>query len=134
MAKYIPLDALIAEIKERIKTYNKGYANGDDRRADALDILLHDPLTLVCIFFIAAEAFLLCVVMAEKSAPARTIKFFTADILSLLFSSFSCKNVVRGKARLRPQTAKNGTQYTPVFAFWYFAATENRARFRSRLF
>ena len=35
-------DALVAEIKERIETYNKGYANGDDKRADALDILLHD--------------------------------------------------------------------------------------------
>lgn len=37
---------LVAEIKERIETYNKGYANGDDRRADALDILLHDLDTL----------------------------------------------------------------------------------------
>ena len=42
MAQYIDKDALVAEIKERIETYNKGYANGDGKRADALDILLHD--------------------------------------------------------------------------------------------
>ena len=42
MTQYISKSALVAEIKERIETYNKGYANGDDRRADALDILLHD--------------------------------------------------------------------------------------------
>ena len=42
MSNLIDKDALIAEIKERIETYNKGYANGGDRRADALDILLHD--------------------------------------------------------------------------------------------
>lgn len=40
--KLIEKDTLLAEIKERIKTYNKGYANGDDRRADALKVLLHD--------------------------------------------------------------------------------------------
>lgn len=38
---YINKSALVAEIKERIETYNKGYANGDDRRADALEVLLH---------------------------------------------------------------------------------------------
>ena len=38
--------AVVAEIKERIKTYNKGYANGDDSRADALEVLLHDIDTL----------------------------------------------------------------------------------------
>ena len=42
----IDKDALVAEIKERIETYNKGYANGDDRRADALEILLHDLNTI----------------------------------------------------------------------------------------
>lgn len=42
MKHYIDKSALVAEIKERIKTYNKGYANGDDRRADALEVLLHD--------------------------------------------------------------------------------------------
>ena len=42
MAQYIDKDALVAEIKERIETYKKGYASGDDRRADALEILLHD--------------------------------------------------------------------------------------------
>lgn len=46
MAQYIDKDALVAEIKERIKTYNKGYANGDDSRADALEVLLHDIDTL----------------------------------------------------------------------------------------
>ena len=46
MRKLIDKDALVAEIKERIKTYNKGYANGDDRRADALEVLLHDIDTL----------------------------------------------------------------------------------------
>ena len=40
--KLIDKSVLVAEIKERIKTYNKGYANGDDRRADALEVLLHD--------------------------------------------------------------------------------------------
>ena len=44
--KMINKDALVAEIKERIETYNKGYANGDDRRADALEVLLHDINTL----------------------------------------------------------------------------------------
>lgn len=44
--KLIDKDNLVAEIKERIETYNKGYANGDDRRADALEILLHDLNTL----------------------------------------------------------------------------------------
>ena len=34
--------AVVAEIKTRIETYNKGYANGDDRRADALETFLHD--------------------------------------------------------------------------------------------
>ena len=29
-----------AEIERRIETYKKGYANGDDRRADALELLL----------------------------------------------------------------------------------------------
>lgn len=42
----IDKDALVAEIKERIKTYNKGYANGDDSRADALEVLLHNIDTL----------------------------------------------------------------------------------------
>lgn len=46
MAQYIDKLALVAMIKERIKTYNKGYANGDDRRADALEVLLHDIDTL----------------------------------------------------------------------------------------
>ena len=46
MAHLIDKDALIAEIKERIKTYNKGYANGDDSRADALEVLLHNIDTL----------------------------------------------------------------------------------------
>ena len=46
MAQYIDKSALVAEIKERIETYNKGYANGDDRRADALEVLLHDINTL----------------------------------------------------------------------------------------
>jgi uncharacterized protein YbaR (Trm112 family) len=46
MAQYIPKSALVAEIKERIETYNKGYANGDDSRADALEVLLHDIDTL----------------------------------------------------------------------------------------
>lgn len=40
--KLIDKDTIVAEIKERIETYNKGYANGDDRRADALEILLND--------------------------------------------------------------------------------------------
>ena len=38
--------AVVAEIKERIETYNKGYANGDDIRADALEVLLHDIDTI----------------------------------------------------------------------------------------
>ena len=42
MAQYISKSALVAEIKERIGTYNKGYANGDDKRADALEVLLND--------------------------------------------------------------------------------------------
>lgn len=42
MAQYINKAALVAEIKTRIETYNKGYANGDDRRADALETFLHD--------------------------------------------------------------------------------------------
>jgi len=46
MEQYIPKSALVEEIKERIKTYNKGYANGDDSRADALEVLLHDIDTL----------------------------------------------------------------------------------------
>jgi hypothetical protein len=46
MKKYISLDALVAEIKTRIETYNKGYANGDDCRADALETFLHDIDTL----------------------------------------------------------------------------------------
>lgn len=46
MTQYISKDTLVAEIKERIKTYNKGYANGDDTRADALGALLHDIDTL----------------------------------------------------------------------------------------
>jgi len=46
MAHLIDKAALVAEIKERIETYNKGYANGDDRRADALEVLLHDIDTL----------------------------------------------------------------------------------------
>ena len=46
MEQYIPKAAVVAEIKERIETYNKGYANGDDRRADALEVLLHDINTL----------------------------------------------------------------------------------------
>ena len=37
---------IVAKIKERIETYNKGYANGDERRADALEVLLHDINTL----------------------------------------------------------------------------------------
>ena len=46
MAQYIDKDTLVAEIKERIETYNKGYANGDDRRANALEVLLNDIDTL----------------------------------------------------------------------------------------
>lgn len=46
MAQYISKSALVSEIKERIKTYNKGYANGDDSKADALEVLLHDIDTL----------------------------------------------------------------------------------------
>ena len=46
MAQYIDKDALVAEVEERIETYNKGYAIGDDRRADALEVLLHDINTL----------------------------------------------------------------------------------------
>ena len=44
--KLIDKAAVVAEIKERIETYNKGYANGDDRRADALEVLLHDIDTI----------------------------------------------------------------------------------------
>lgn len=46
MGQYISKDALVAEIKTRIETYNKGYANGDDCRADALETFLHDIDTL----------------------------------------------------------------------------------------
>lgn len=46
MTQYISKDTLVAEIRERIKTYSKGYANGDDRRAEALEVLLHDIDTL----------------------------------------------------------------------------------------
>ena len=46
MTQYINKDDLVKEIKERIETYNKGYANGDDRRADALEVLLQDIDTL----------------------------------------------------------------------------------------
>lgn len=46
MTQYISKDTLVAEIKERIKTYNKGYVNGDDTRTDALEVLLHDIDTL----------------------------------------------------------------------------------------
>jgi hypothetical protein len=46
MEQYISKSALVAEIKERIETYNKGYANGDDRRANALEVLLNDIDTL----------------------------------------------------------------------------------------
>ena len=46
MKEYIDKSALVAEIKERIETQNKGYANGDDRRSDALEVLLHDIDTL----------------------------------------------------------------------------------------
>jgi len=46
MTQYISKDDLVKEIKERIETYNKGYANGDDRRADALEVLLQDIDTL----------------------------------------------------------------------------------------
>lgn len=46
MAQYIEKSALVAEIKTRIETYNKGYANGDDCRADALETFLHDIDTL----------------------------------------------------------------------------------------
>lgn len=42
MAQYISKSAIVAEIKTRIETYNKGYANGDDCRADALETFLHD--------------------------------------------------------------------------------------------
>ena len=42
MEQYISKDAIVAEIKTRIETYNKGYANGDDCRADALETFLHD--------------------------------------------------------------------------------------------
>lgn len=42
MEQYINKSTLVAEIKTRIETYNKGYANGDDRRADALETFLHD--------------------------------------------------------------------------------------------
>ena len=42
MTQYILKSALVTQIKERIETYKKGYANGDDRRADALEVLLHD--------------------------------------------------------------------------------------------
>lgn len=42
MAQYINKSALVAEIKTRIETYNKGYASGDDCRADALETFLHD--------------------------------------------------------------------------------------------
>lgn len=42
MAQYINKSALVAEIKIRIETYNKGYANGDDCRADALETFWHD--------------------------------------------------------------------------------------------
>ena len=46
MTQYIDKDALVAKIIEHIKTYNKGYANGDDRRTEALENLLHDLNTL----------------------------------------------------------------------------------------
>ncbi len=42
MEQYISKSALVAEIKTRIETYNKGYANGDNCRADALETFLHD--------------------------------------------------------------------------------------------
>ena len=42
MTEYIDKAALVAEIRTRIETYNKGYANGDDCRADALETFLHD--------------------------------------------------------------------------------------------
>lgn len=42
MEQYISKAAVVAEIKARIETYNKGYANGDDCRADALETFLHD--------------------------------------------------------------------------------------------
>lgn len=34
------IEKIRAEIERRIETYKKGYANGDDRRADALELLL----------------------------------------------------------------------------------------------
>ena len=46
MEQYISKNAVVAEIKTRIETYNKGYANGDDCRADALETFLHDIDTL----------------------------------------------------------------------------------------
>ena len=34
------IEQIKAEVERRIETYKKGYANGDDRRADALELLL----------------------------------------------------------------------------------------------
>ena len=42
MKHYIDKDIIVAEIKEYIDYYNKGYANGDNYKVDMLKTLLHD--------------------------------------------------------------------------------------------
>ena len=42
MEQYISKSDLVAEIKEYIDNYNKGYSNGDHYKADALKTLLQD--------------------------------------------------------------------------------------------
>lgn len=40
--KYIDADKLIHDLEERIFAYSEGYAEGDDRRKDAIETLLKD--------------------------------------------------------------------------------------------
>ena len=42
MTQYINKSTLVAEIKEYIDYYNKGYTNGDNYKVDMLKTLLHD--------------------------------------------------------------------------------------------
>ena len=85
MKQYIDKDILVAEIKEYIDYYNKGYANGDNYKVDMLKTLLHD-----IDFFEVKDPYEQCVqydfIKAGIQAHAETYSF---NIESVLFNQLT---------------------------------------------
>lgn len=125
MAQYIDKATLVAEIKEYIDNYNKGYSDGDNYKADALKTLLQD----IDFFFEVKEANLnkesVC-----KPANSEDLPEINREVIVLLNNNKVCyahrppeywdgKNIATGEiTRYYPKRYDKGNWNIPDVKWW----------------